>query len=110
MQVLIDECLPNRFRKQFPDHEVHKVHSTHWAGFGGKRNGELLRATDRSGYHVLITIDKGIPFQHNFSGISITLIVMRAKSNKLKDLIPFVARIRQILATNPKGLTYVEAE
>src|SRR5690242_9710388 len=57
VKVLLDECLPARFRRSFPSHTVH---STEWAGLKGKRSGELLRAAEAAAYHVLITVDRGI--------------------------------------------------
>jgi predicted nuclease of predicted toxin-antitoxin system len=40
MKILLDECLPLDFRHSFPGHEVH---TAEWAGFKGKKNGDLLR-------------------------------------------------------------------
>ncbi len=38
MKLLIDERLPVDFRFSLPGHDVHTVQ---WAGFKGKKNGEL---------------------------------------------------------------------
>jgi hypothetical protein len=38
VKVLLDECLPLDFRHDLRGHEAHTVQ---WAGFKGKKNGEL---------------------------------------------------------------------
>jgi hypothetical protein len=55
VRILLDECIPVDFRHSFPDHEVH---SAPWAGFKGKKNGELLQAAEATGYGVLSTVDQ----------------------------------------------------
>lgn len=52
MRVLLDECLPLDFRHDLRGHEAHTVQ---WAGFKGKKNGELLQAAESAGYEVLLT-------------------------------------------------------
>ncbi|MEX2263585.1 MAG: hypothetical protein WD696_16630 [Bryobacteraceae bacterium] len=60
MKILLDECLPLDLRHSFPSHNAH---TTQWAGFKGKENGDLLRAAEVAGYEVLLTVDQGIPHQ-----------------------------------------------
>lgn len=94
MKVLLDECVPHRFRNHFPTHEVH---TAKWAGFAGLKNGALLRAAEGAGYDALITVDKGIPHQNDWRGRRVALINLRARSNDLCDLVPFVAEITAAL-------------
>jgi len=58
MKILLDECLPLDFRHSFPTHDTH---TAQWAGFKGKKNGELLLSAEAAGYDVLLTVDQGIP-------------------------------------------------
>ncbi len=60
MKILLDECLPLDFRHSFRSHDAH---SAEWAGFKGKKNGELLRDAELAGYDVLVTVDQGISRQ-----------------------------------------------
>lgn len=90
MKLLLDECLPHKFRNHFPSHEVH---TATWAGFGGLKNGALLKAAENAGYDVLISVDKGIPHQNDWQRRRVALINVRARSNDLCDLIPFVGAI-----------------
>ncbi len=64
-----------------------------FAGFGGKKNGELLRLANSAGYQVLITVDQGIPYQQSLHGLSIALIVLAVPSNDLNTLTPMAHSI-----------------
>jgi len=39
MKLLLDECVPRKFKNHLPGHECQTVPE---AGLGGKKNGELL--------------------------------------------------------------------
>jgi predicted nuclease of predicted toxin-antitoxin system len=79
MKILLDECLPVDFRHSFPSHEAHSVE---WAGFKGKKNGELLQAAEGSGYQVLLTVDQGIPRQRTIAGRKLAVILIRSRTNQ----------------------------
>jgi predicted nuclease of predicted toxin-antitoxin system len=96
MKILLDECLPLDFRHSFPGHDAH---STEWAGLKGKKNGELLRTAEVARYDVLLTVDQGLPHQQNFAGRKLSIITIRAKTNQIEDLLPFVDAILDALKT-----------
>jgi hypothetical protein len=77
-----------------------------WAGLKGKTNGELLRDAELAGYDVLLTGDQGIPHQQNLAGRKLSIIPIRARTNQLEDLLPFVDAILNVLQTQivPIGL------
>jgi len=83
VKILLDECLPLDLRHSLVGHEAHTVQ---WAGLKGKTNGELLEAAEASGYHPLLTVDKGIPHQHRPGGRKLSIIVLEAATNQLEDL------------------------
>ena len=58
MRVLIDECIPRKFKTHLVGHECRTVPE---AGFAGKQNGELLELA-RGQFDVLVTLDKGIQY------------------------------------------------
>ena len=87
MKILLDECIPRKFKRSFPGHDSQTVPE---AGFAGKKNGELLSLAERSGFEVFLTIDQGIEFQQNLTGRNIAILILRAKSNQLDDLLPLV--------------------
>jgi len=78
MKILLDECLPLDFRHSFPNHDAHTVQ---WAGFKGKKNGELILAAETAGYEVLLTVDQGIPRKRQSAAGKIAIIVIRSRTN-----------------------------
>ncbi len=96
MKILLDECLPLVFRHSFP---THQAHSSEWAGFKGKSNGELLREAERAGYDILLTVDHGIPRQQHAGGRELSIIVIRSRTNQIEDLLPLVESILLAIET-----------
>src|SRR5262249_4937622 len=79
----------------FPRHDVH---TAEWAGFKGKKNGELLREAEDAGYDVLLTVDQGIPHQRA-ARAKLSVVLIRTRTSQLEELLPLVNRISQALAT-----------
>jgi predicted nuclease of predicted toxin-antitoxin system len=100
MKLLLDECLPLDFRHSFPNHESH---TAQWAGLKGKANGELLRAAELAGYDVLLTLDQGIPYQQHVAGLKMGIITMRSATSQIKDLLPLVDAILEVLPSIQPG-------
>ena len=56
MRILLDECLPARFRRELPGHGIQTVPQAGWAGI---KNGRLLRLIAGSGkFDVFLTVNK----------------------------------------------------
>lgn len=91
----MDECLPVDFRHSFEG--LHDAHSVEWAGFKGKKNGELLRAAEMASYDVLVTVDRAIIHQTN-AGRALSIVIIHSKTNRL-DLLPLAPGILHALAT-----------
>jgi hypothetical protein len=87
MRVLLDECLPRKLKSNFRMHECPTVPE---AGFAGKKNGALLRLAELAGFDVLLTMDKGLEYEQNLRGRRIAVVIIRAKSNRLADILPHV--------------------
>jgi predicted nuclease of predicted toxin-antitoxin system len=85
MKVLLDECVPRKFKRSLPGHECQTVPE---AGFAGKTNGELISLAEERGFEVLLTVDKGLVNEQNLAGRRIAIIVVSARSNRLADLLP----------------------
>ena len=86
MRVLLDECLPKKLKNDLQGHDCRTVPE---AGFAGRKNGELISLAERSGFEVFLTVDKGVEYQRNLAGTKIAILIVRAKSNRLKDLLPY---------------------
>ena len=54
---------------------------------GSNGNGALL-ALANAQFDVLLTVDQGIEYEQNLSGLSISVVVMTAASNDVDDLLP----------------------
>jgi predicted nuclease of predicted toxin-antitoxin system len=90
MKILLDECLPRKLKLGFPDQDLKTVPESGWAG---KENGELLRLAEKN-FDIFITNDKNLVFQQNIKALNISIIILSAKSNRLKDLLPYVDQIQ----------------
>ena len=64
-------------------------------GWTGIKNGELLDLA-AGAFDVFVTVDRNVSFQQDVSSLSIAVIVLEAKANRLADLKPLVP---QLLAT-----------
>jgi hypothetical protein len=99
-KILLDECVPRKFKKHLPGHDIVTVPE---AGFAGKKNGELLSLAEKAGFQVFITLDQGIEYEQNLGGRSLAVILIHAKSSKLEDLVPHVAKILAALESMGVG-------
>jgi hypothetical protein len=87
MRILIDECIDERFRNALTGHDCQ---TARYAGFAGLKNGDLLKAAEAAQFDVFLTVDQGIEYQQNLTAQKMAIIIPRAKSNRLKDLLPFL--------------------
>jgi uncharacterized protein DUF5615 len=82
MRILFAECVPRPLRRYFTGHFVAKVARMGWSGI---KNGELLNMAD-SQFDVLLTVDRGIPFQQNMANRQIAILLLVAQDNKIETL------------------------
>jgi hypothetical protein len=107
MRILLDECVPRPLRLELPEHEVRTVVEIGWSG---KKNGELLRLMILEGFSVLLTADRNIGYQQNMQTIGAAVVILMARSNRLRDLVPLMPAARAALATiQPGNLIHVQA-
>jgi predicted nuclease of predicted toxin-antitoxin system len=101
MKVLIDECLPAALRGTLSA-MGHECETVRRAGYGSKRNGELLSLAEGR-WDVLLTSDRRIKHQQNMSGRKVSVVVLLAKSNRMKDLLPLMPACAQALLSVAAG-------
>jgi hypothetical protein len=76
-------------RADLPDHEVF---TAVYAGFGGFKNGELLKAAEDAGHEVLLTGDLSLEYQQNMAGRKIAIVSLSANSWRIvQHHIPAIA-------------------
>lgn len=95
MRILLDENLPRKLTAHLTGHQCRSVVESGWSG---KRNGELLALADPL-FDVLLTLDKSLPYQQSLESGRIAVLIVRARSNRIQDLLPVV----------PECLTAIES-
>ena len=96
MKILLDECVPKRLGRLLSDHNVMTTPQAGWAGI---TNGELLQRASK-GFDVFVTVDRNLAFQQNPSNLPLPVIVIHARSNKLKDLLHHVPALQRTLSSS----------
>ena len=107
MRVLLDEQIDRRLKRHFaPEIEVRTVGERRW---NGKKNGALLQLAQAE-FDVLVTMDKNIVHQQNLSGMTMSLVILSALSNRYADMLPLMPQVNDILKTiQPGEIVYVTA-
>jgi predicted nuclease of predicted toxin-antitoxin system len=100
MKLLLDECVPRKFRNMLPGHDCRTVPEE---GLAGKKNGELLSLAEKSGFEVFLTLDRGIEYEQNLQGRVIAVVLIRAKSSRLADLLAHSPETLRVLRSIQPG-------
>ncbi|MFN8297479.1 MAG: DUF5615 family PIN-like protein [Chitinophagales bacterium] len=105
MKLLLDENLPKRLKADLADHNV----STVWEmGWSGKKNGELLKLMIENGFDALLTFDKNLQHQQNFTKYNIPVLLLVASKNTYSLLQHLAPLIQETLQTSlPSGITKI---
>ena len=98
MKVLLDENLPKRLKADLSMFEVMTVREQGWQG---RDNGDLIRAMLAEGYQALLTFDKNLQYQQNFSKYPMTVLLLNAKDNQYATLRPLMPKVVEKLTANP---------
>lgn len=85
MRILLDECVPRRFRLELPRHEVRTVPEMGWASL---KNGDLLAAASGQ-FDVLVTTDQRLSDQQNISTFAIAVVITGGRAEQTG--VPFAA-------------------
>jgi len=104
VKVLVDECVDWRLSREIVGHEVKTARQMGWSTV---RNGELLALAEKE-FDVFVTVDRNLSFQQNLPAFAIAVVVLRAHSNRLSELLPLVPELLAFIATaKPGTVTYV---
>lgn len=87
MKVLLDECVPRRFKNSLSRHDCSTVPEEGFAG----------------GFQVFLTLDRGIEYQQNLHPRTIAVVIIRTKSSRLAELLPHVPDLLQLLESIEPG-------
>jgi predicted nuclease of predicted toxin-antitoxin system len=78
LRILLDENMPRELADSLGMHEVSHVDAL---GLKSLKNGALL-AYARERFEVLITLDRGILYQHNHVGSDLIVVVLRVRNSR----------------------------
>ena len=71
--------------------------------WSGRKNGELLQVMAQQAFELFITVDQGLRFQQNLSAAGVGIIVLKAPTNRLADLVPLMPRVLGALTSVQPG-------
>lgn len=97
MRLLLDECVPRKLKPLFVA-AGHHCETVQEAGWQGKKNGDLLTRAELL-FDVLITTDRNMRHQQNMSDRAIAILILRSRSNSMRNLKPLVPKALAALAS-----------
>ena len=100
MRIPIDDCIPRKSKRHLSGHECQTVPEV---GLAGKDNGELLSSAEQRKFDAFLTIDRGFEYEQSLVGRKIGVIIIRAKSSRLEDLLPHVPACLAALSSVKPG-------
>ena len=77
--MLLDECVPQRFRHAIEGHEVSTVPHMGWAS---EKNGKLLGMAEQH-FDVFVTTDQNLRHQQSIADFDLAVVVLEVQRNKL---------------------------
>lgn len=93
MRVLLDECVPRKLGRGLTGHMALTVTGRGWSGV---KNGRLLELAEAE-FDVFLTVDQNLKYQQNLASFNIAVILLVARDNRLKTLLPLVPAVNERL-------------
>lgn len=106
MRLFVDECVDWRLSRDLIGHEVKTARQMGWTTI---KNGELLTLASQR-FDVFITVDRNLAFQQNIPALSIAVIVLRARSNRLADLRVLIPDLLTAIDAAQRGRVQIVGE
>jgi predicted nuclease of predicted toxin-antitoxin system len=103
MRIHLDESVPHRLRRLLVGHSFSTVQTEGWAS---TKNGRLP-ALASSSFDVLLSADKGMGYRQNQRALPMSVLVVRAHSNRLEAMAQLVPAV---LAALCGGFEWIDAE
>ena len=99
MKILLDECVDWRLLRDLPSHDAKTVRQMGWTETD---NGALLTLAEQN-FDVLVTTDKNLSFQQDVGRFNIGVVVLRARSARLRHLRELVPALLKLLPDVKSG-------
>ena len=87
MKILLDHCIDWRLKRLLPSHEVKTAQELGWDKL---KNGKLLAAAGANSFLSMLTVDQNLKSEQNLLHLPISVVVLIAKSNRIRDLQPLI--------------------
>lgn len=100
MKILLDHNLDRRLKKHLTGHDVSTTQEQGWADV---LNGELLALLEANGFELMLTADANIKSQQNLSNRNISIIVLRARNNRLTTHLEMLGDLQEAISEARKG-------
>jgi hypothetical protein len=71
-------------------------------GWSAIKNGELLSLASKQ-FDIFVTVDRNLSFQQNVKDLRIAVLVLRARTNRLSDLLPLIPGLLSAVADCTPG-------
>lgn len=94
MRVILDHCVPRRFKRLVAGHEVSTAYELGWASL---KNGALLMRA-RECAEVFVTVDQNLQFQQNLAALPLPVVVLVAPDNRFATLAPYAPKLLEVLS------------
>jgi predicted nuclease of predicted toxin-antitoxin system len=94
VRILLDACVPRQLGRDLGGHEVRTAAEMGW----GDLDDRPLLDSMAGLFDALVTVDKGLLYQQRIAGRSFGVVLLRATSNRLADLLPLVPALREALS------------
>jgi hypothetical protein len=100
MLVLIDESLPRALGRALTGYDAQTVRPMRWNGLS---NGALLSAAAAAGFDALVTADRNLEYQQDLRRVRLGIVVLRAPSNRVADMLTLAPSVLKALAVIVPG-------
>jgi hypothetical protein len=100
LRIVLDECVDVRLAVSLASVDVRTVADQGWLGIS---NGRLL-ALAAAEFDVFVTVDRNLPFQQHLPKFDIAVILLRAKSNRIADLVALVPELISVIPNAKSGV------
>jgi predicted nuclease of predicted toxin-antitoxin system len=100
MNILLDECLPQRLKRDLVGHTVATVPELGWAG---TKNGALLRLAETQ-FTIFVTADQNLQYQQNLQSSILGIIVLVAPDTRYETLQPLMTTVLAVVPTIQPGM------
>jgi predicted nuclease of predicted toxin-antitoxin system len=106
VRILLDNCVPADLAPHIRGHAVETAAALGWTDLD---DGPLLNAMTGQ-FDVLLTVDASLTFQQSIAGRPVSLVILRARSNRVGELARLIPELHRVLKIIASGdVRYVPA-